>query len=745
MKKHVLILCLLGNPYQLVEGGYHKTVFEIIEYFKDKDVNITLITSNVLLSKDRYQKKYTNINFWELALNPDWVNNQDELYINIDLIIEKIQVIFKQCKDSITLIHSFQWINGYLAIKINPNHDIFHIHSIISSSYERKKNGFELRSQFQKQCEDSAFKKADILISITESEKQQLVDYYHISPDKILIVGRSVDFYYSYFYEIHNNQITKTDKQHFNIISEKYKESGNQKAFIYIGRIIEYKGIQEIIKAWEILYTKYKQETPPLWIIGGNDKSIFEFRCLIIKKIPALIQYEQRHKIYWWGYMENYGISTILQKSLVLLMHSAFEPGGRVVLEAMASGIPVIATNTGFAKDYLKDWYNGFQVKYQNINHLSFYMEFFIINNYLSSMLGNNAKDTYDKLYKNWKYYKKMDDLYHSVKINIENYYIEEDTLESMHSFLINEFPYCDIKNDRSDLQQLVKCKIYSIEEIQKYRSHLWKITSKDREYFVKQFYNRLNVKQLWNCFDNQKVHTIWMQYYTSTLSTKYSCILSPLIVSEELFTYVIPVCKVLNNNTTYKMYPNLLKELEPIEIGNHEILTSISQGNQYFKYLNRSIQYSHKYYTIGIYAHELKAVIDKTITIFSSEELSSMKWFFEIIKSYLLAQKEIKYGLNYGKSFLQHMVLHDGKYLLLPSSDIFIGELGMDEGIIFSEYYFQNRSFLKTSYYPRKTVLVWMLLYCMESFISNKILFVSNNLKLSDLQAIVDELNTET
>ena len=40
MEKHVLILCLLGNPYQNTEGGFHKTVYEIIEYFKDKDVEI---------------------------------------------------------------------------------------------------------------------------------------------------------------------------------------------------------------------------------------------------------------------------------------------------------------------------------------------------------------------------------------------------------------------------------------------------------------------------------------------------------------------------------------------------------------------------------------------------------------------------------------------------------------------------------------------------------------------------------
>lgn len=35
MTRHILLLCLLGNPFELNLGGHQRTVLEIIEHFKD--------------------------------------------------------------------------------------------------------------------------------------------------------------------------------------------------------------------------------------------------------------------------------------------------------------------------------------------------------------------------------------------------------------------------------------------------------------------------------------------------------------------------------------------------------------------------------------------------------------------------------------------------------------------------------------------------------------------------------------
>lgn len=87
-------------------------------------------------------------------------------------------------------------------------------------------------------------------------------------------------------------------------------------------------------------------------------------------------------------------------------MHSKYEPGGRVSVEAMAAGLPVIATACGFAKDMIHDWENGFLIDFGNVKKLSERMSFFILQPFLSDSLGECAKITAKSYIENWGFLK---------------------------------------------------------------------------------------------------------------------------------------------------------------------------------------------------------------------------------------------------------------------------------------------------------------------------------------------------
>lgn len=141
-----------------------------------------------------------------------------------------------------------------------------------------------------------------------------------------------------------------------------------------------------------------------MWLIGGSIKeiNIIRNKCQAIENY--IHQAEQDGKIIWWGCIDAIGASTLLLKTLVLITNSLYEPGGRVITEAMSEGIPVIASPNGFALDLVHDWDNGFLVNHGDENALSMRMEHFIRQPFLSNALGENARQSATQVISEWNF-----------------------------------------------------------------------------------------------------------------------------------------------------------------------------------------------------------------------------------------------------------------------------------------------------------------------------------------------------
>lgn len=160
------------------------------------------------------------------------------------------------------------------------------------------------------------------------------------------------------------------------------------RAFVYVGRMDDSKGVGVIIRAYASL--AFELETlPALWLVGGTPAEIERLRASIRDVIEPL---EQRKLLEWWGFQRPAVISGLLSRSLVVLMHSQYEPGGRVVLEALASGLPVIATPNGFARELVRDWISGFLVPYGDVDLLRTRMHHFIRQPLLRNAMGIRSR-----------------------------------------------------------------------------------------------------------------------------------------------------------------------------------------------------------------------------------------------------------------------------------------------------------------------------------------------------------------
>lgn len=428
----LIILCMLGDPTLPAvsvkhTGGFQVDIQELLYNLNNPNCEIHIITNTSEHCPKLFENK-NGIYIHRIQFKEKWLDNQNLMMENYCTIKSDFFKIMDSIIDKNSLIHSFYWLSGILAMEAKEHYNINYVHSVVSLSIGKTLSGDSPHFKNQFEYEKEFLLNSSKIFSITEAEKEHLQQYYDIKKEKIIVVGRDVSP--AYMYPCHRFDGLPdgfaSDYQELKPIELIKYRWWTQGAYTYVGRLQKIKGLHHIIFAWLELYKKYGDETPPLWICGGTPKNIFEFRSEIKNYIDLnlLEKCEKSQKIIWWGYLDPAGISTLLLKTRVFVTHSQYEPGGRVLLEALAASVPVIATENGFAKDIIKNNYNGLLVEYGDIQELSSAMEYFM--NIADEILDfkYNAKHTFMLQREKWRCYIKQFEIYnelglHSFKTNL--------------------------------------------------------------------------------------------------------------------------------------------------------------------------------------------------------------------------------------------------------------------------------------------------------------------------------------
>ncbi|MEM6752404.1 MAG: glycosyltransferase family 4 protein [Cyanobacteria bacterium P01_C01_bin.38] len=114
--------------------------------------------------------------------------------------------------------------------------------------------------------------------------------------------------------------------------------------FIFIGRLIDWKAVDLLLEAFSVVAANCDAH---LEIIGDGKQR---------KQLEAqTVELDLSQKVTFSGYLSQGECAAKLEKADVFVLPSLLECGGAVVLEAMAMGIPVIATKWGGPVDYLDE------------------------------------------------------------------------------------------------------------------------------------------------------------------------------------------------------------------------------------------------------------------------------------------------------------------------------------------------------------------------------------------------------
>lgn len=160
---------------------------------------------------------------------------------------------------------------------------------------------------------------ADILISQTDEMKEEMVDLYRLSQDKIIVVYNPVD-----------------DERIDASIKVKADFPDDVTKYVAIGRVQPQKDYATLLHAFATLLT-YKPRSV-LYIIGDDSSEYAATQKIIAKELGIA------SKVYFKGFQPN--PYKYLYNSDCFVLSSEYEGLPNVMLEALYLGIPIVATES---------------------------------------------------------------------------------------------------------------------------------------------------------------------------------------------------------------------------------------------------------------------------------------------------------------------------------------------------------------------------------------------------------------
>jgi glycosyltransferase involved in cell wall biosynthesis len=211
---------------------------------------------------------------------------------------------------------------------------------------------------------------ADKIVTLTSREKSDYISYKIAREEKFVVIHSGIEL--SKYQELSQDEKTKLKKE--------IGLPSNSFVVGTVGRLVPVKAPELLIKASQPLFTQY----PDTYFVFAGDGPLKKDLHIAVKEIGG------EKNIVFLGWRDD--AHRILSIFDVFCLPSLNEGMGRVLAEAMAHGIPIVASNVGGIPDLVIHEKNGFLVPSQNTEELAKYIQVLIADEEKRKKMGEAGK-----------------------------------------------------------------------------------------------------------------------------------------------------------------------------------------------------------------------------------------------------------------------------------------------------------------------------------------------------------------
>lgn len=197
------------------------------------------------------------------------------------------------------------------------------------------------RFDLARRLEMRAIKNAEHLLAISDTTKQDVVNFLGVNPDKIVVTPLGVGS--EFFIEHHlEHELRSNTRMRLNLPKDK-------PIVLYVGGIDPRKNVAGLIGAFKALYNRRNGECQ--LVLAGRIESDKQYP----KFLEAVKSSGIESGISALGYVDDQTLRDLMAASDVMYFPSLYEGFGLPPLEAMAAGLAVVSSNRACLPDLLGD------------------------------------------------------------------------------------------------------------------------------------------------------------------------------------------------------------------------------------------------------------------------------------------------------------------------------------------------------------------------------------------------------
>lgn len=271
-----------------------------------------------------------------LSAGPAAPYAKHRIWDHLPAFVESVQAFAVSHGLHYDLLHSHYWLSGWVALQLRQAWSLPMVHMSHTLGYPKNAAAQQLWEQEpprRLQVEYEVLGESDALVAESPASKQHMMQEYGVDPSRVQVIPCGVD-----------TALFQPQDRHQ--ARQALALPATAPILLFVGRLQPLKGIDTLLRAVHVV----RQQHPDVHvcIVGGGVEEDDPYEAAELGRLRALA--EQLGIQPQLAFIKAQAQETLAQyyaAADVFVMPSHYESFGMVVIEAMACGTPVVASNVG--------------------------------------------------------------------------------------------------------------------------------------------------------------------------------------------------------------------------------------------------------------------------------------------------------------------------------------------------------------------------------------------------------------